>query len=47
MAKSGLLPAVFLPDGEIRFDRAELEKFLADHKKPNATIGGKGGDGNE
>ena len=29
LAKAGLLPAIFLPDGEIRFDMEAIEKVLA------------------
>ena len=29
LAKAGLLPAIFLPDGEIRFDQEAIEKALA------------------
>ena len=28
LAKAGLLPAIFLPDGEIRFDPEAIEKAL-------------------
>ncbi len=30
LAKAKLLPAVFLPDGEIRFDRKVIEELLSD-----------------
>ena len=29
LARKGLLPAVTLPDGELRFHRADLERMLA------------------
>lgn len=28
MAEAGLLPAIRLPDGQIRFKRSDLERFL-------------------
>jgi hypothetical protein len=29
LAKTGLLPAIFLPDGEVRFDRGTIAEVLA------------------
>ena len=29
LAKAGLLPAIFLPDGEVRFDRQAIGQALA------------------
>ena len=31
LAKAGLIPHIVLPDGEIRFDEAELETLLKRH----------------
>lgn len=35
LAKAGLLPALFLPDGEIRFDRQAIADALASMSKPH------------
>ncbi|HOA75966.1 MAG TPA: helix-turn-helix domain-containing protein [Phycisphaerae bacterium] len=34
LARAGKLPHVTLPDGEIRFDQAEIEELLAESKSP-------------
>lgn len=36
LAKDGRLPHVELPDGEIRFDQAEIEKLLDAGKREGA-----------
>ena len=33
-ANRGILPCVRLPDGEIRFDSADLDEWIEQHKKP-------------
>jgi hypothetical protein len=33
LARAGGVPHVLLPDGELRFDRADLERWIADHKR--------------
>lgn len=33
LAKSGHLPAIRLPDGELRFDQREIEKLLEDGRQ--------------
>lgn len=35
LAKAGKLPFISLPDGEVRFDEAELEKLLI---QPDADV---------
>ena len=32
--QSGELPCIKLPGGELRFDRAQLERWLAEHAAP-------------
>lgn len=34
LAKAGSLPAVFLPDGEIRFQSGVIEKWIAKLSQP-------------
>ena len=40
MAKAGLLPAVFLPDGEVRFDPDAIEKAVAEMTGAPSSEGG-------
>ncbi|MEI7837853.1 MAG: hypothetical protein WCK05_15740 [Planctomycetota bacterium] len=42
LAKAGLLPAIILPDGEIRFDRQAISEALeAMGNRPHNAPGGK------
>jgi hypothetical protein len=34
LAKAGMLPAIFLPDGELRFDREAIAAALANMSRP-------------
>ena len=34
LARKKLIPCIELPDGEIRFDLAAIEKWLAEHATP-------------
>ena len=34
LAKSGEIPHILLPDGEIRFDAADLADWISRHKRP-------------
>ena len=42
LAKAGKLPCITLPDGELRFDQAEIERFLSSARTP-ATAAAQGG----
>jgi len=33
LAKAGRIPHIILPDGEVRFDEAEIESLLQHHEK--------------
>ena len=37
LAKAGLIPHLILPDGEIRFDEAEIEALLKHHQGKEHT----------
>ena len=39
LARGGQLPHVVLPGGEIRFDPADLSRFVEAHKRPVAEGG--------
>lgn len=34
LARAGKVPCVLLPDGEVRFRRADLENWVAQHEQP-------------
>jgi len=36
LVRSGKLPHVALPDGEVRFDEADLLVWISQHKQPGA-----------
>ena len=36
LARAGIVPHVALPDGEIRFDRHDLDAWVVKHKRPVA-----------
>lgn len=36
LAKSGQLPAVYLPGGAVRFDSADLGHWVQSHKRPES-----------
>ena len=37
LARAGVVPHIALPDGEIRFDRDDLDAWVAKHKQPATT----------
>jgi hypothetical protein len=37
LAKRGALPAVILPDGELRFSPADLREWVNAHRQPTTT----------
>ena len=37
LARAGKIPCVILPDGELRFDDADLDKWIDQHKQPART----------
>ena len=39
LVRDGQLPHVVLPGGEIRFDPADLSRFVESHKRPVAKEG--------
>jgi predicted site-specific integrase-resolvase len=39
MARQGEIPAVILPDGEIRFDPDELRRWVQSCKRPSQPAG--------
>jgi hypothetical protein len=39
MARAGEIPAIVLPDGELRFDADELRHWLDSHKRPAQPAG--------
>jgi hypothetical protein len=41
LARDGQLPHIVLPGGEIRFDIADLTRFIESHKQPAAERGEK------
>ena len=41
LARRGLMPAVFLPDGEIRFSQADLAEWIDAHRRPAELQGGQ------
>ncbi len=40
LANRGELPSVIFPNRELRFDRADLERFVEAHKRPATGEGG-------
>ncbi|MCC6126899.1 MAG: helix-turn-helix domain-containing protein [Pirellulales bacterium] len=37
LARQGAIPHIDLPGNEIRFERADLDKWIASHKREEAT----------